>query len=256
MFVTRYKQKHPFFVFPALPVCLLILFLCACGIDNYIYLYPVTTYLNWPDTNDEIRNYCAFRTSDTANNSSASGYFQGFEVYYRIYRNLTTLESERLRIDSYNEDESTQAMAFDYMTSTYNYKRLAGSHRLSEYPLIPGASSNRDVYIRLYNTVNSSITAGIKVYESGENSTLLLDCGIPRRTVGGITRNNDDYSFKIEYIKNGDDDVSWSSTTTEDGKLYAQFYVAAYGYDESFQSIYSELFSLGYITLDADYENR
>ncbi len=257
MLRSRNKRRHSVF-FP-LGIDAIIFFMLllsiGCGIDNYIYLYPVTTYLNWPDTTDESKNYCAFHTSDVQNNNAAAGYFKGFEVYYRIYTNRSTLESERLRIDSYNEDESTQAMAFSYMTSTYKYRRLTGSGRLSEYPLIPGDSYNRDVYIRLYNITGGGYTAGIKVYNAGEDSTLLNDFGIPRRTKGGITGNTDDYTFKIDYIKSGDDDVSWT-TFTENEIFYVQFYVVAYGYDESYQSLYSELFSLGYITLKKDYEDR
>lgn len=230
--------------------------LIACGIDNYIYLYPVTYWINWPDTVDESRNYCAFRTSDVRNNSAAGDYFRGFEVYYRIYNNVNTLLSERAAIDSYNEDESTQAMAFDYLTSRYNYSRLTGTERLSDIPLIPSASSNRDVYIRLYDTAGAA--AGIRVYDNTENGTLLDDWGIPRRTIGGISLGTNAYRFKLENIGQNDSDVRWSSTPTDpyEKTLYMQVYVVAYGYDESFTSIYSELFSLGYITLTTDYEDR
>ncbi len=244
----------------------LFLLFAGCGIELYIYFEPVTTYINKPGSDaDEASNYVAFETSDVANLASASSsYFKGFEIYYRIYNNITTLNTEVAAIDSYNEDDSTQAMAHTYLTSTRSYKRLAAANSLTDMPLISltGASSsnNRAVYIRIYNAV-STFTAGVKVYElaspmsASEEGMLLADYGSPRRTINGLSRNSDRYSFELDNITSSDDDVSWG-TATIDGTFYVQFYVAAYGYDESFSSIYSALYNLGYITLTEDYEDR
>lgn len=240
----------------ALLVCLLF---CACGIDNYIYLYRVETYFNKPNSsNDFARNYCAFQTPDTENNNSAPGYFRGFEIYYRIYTSLSVLESEIYAINSYNEDDSTRAMAFSYLTGTYRYKRLAASGRLTDMPLIPAWSGpDRAAVVRIYHS-DGSYRAGVRVYGIGpvfpEDGTLLADYGLPRRTVGGITRNTRDYEFHTAEISSGDDDVSWTAGTGTVEECYVQFYAVTYGYDDTFTNIYSELFDLGYITLNRDWD--
>ena len=245
-------------------LCLAALFalFAACGIEVYIYLEPVSTYINKPGSAaDEALNYVAFVTSDVANEASASDYFRGFEIYYRIYNNLTTLNSDVTAIESYSEDDDTQALAYSYLISTKSYSRLAASSRLTDYPLIPSTSSNRAMYIRMYNAV-STYTAGVKVYElaspysSSEGATLLADYGSPRRTISSATGNANRYIFQLDYITSGNSDVYWSTSSTSDGTLYVQFFVMAYGYDESFSSIYSAPYNLGYITLTEDYEDR
>ena len=251
--------------FSAVALCLAALFIlfAACGIEVYIYLEPVSTYINKPGSAvDEALNYVAFVTSDVANAASASDYFRGFEIYYRIYNNVTTLNSDVSAIDSYSEDDDTQALAYSYLISTKSYSRLTASDRLTDYPLIPSASSNRAVYIRIYSTVSGAYTAGIKVYQlaspyaSSEDATLLADYGSARRTISSVSRNANAYTFQLDYISSGNSDVYWSSSSTSDGTLYVQFYVMAYGYDESFSNIYSAPYNLSYITLTEDYEDR
>ena len=250
-------------------LCLAALFVlfAACGIEVYIYLEPVSTYINKPGSAaDEALNYVAFVTSDIANYDSAEDYFKGFEIYYRIYNNITTLNSDVSAIDSYSEDTDTQALAYSYLISTKSYSRLTGSSRLTGYPLIEASDSaspaNRAVYIRMYNAVSGSYTAGIKVYtlassqSDSENGTLLYDYGSARRTISSVSRNQNKYTFQIDYITSSDSDVSWSTSSTSDGTLYVQFYVMAYGYDESFSNIYSIPYNLGYITLTEDFEDR
>ncbi len=241
-------------------ICFAGLFLAfiACGIEVYIYLEPVTTYINKPSSAaDEALNYVAFVTSDGANDSD---YFKGFEIYYRIYNNLTTLNSDVSAIDSYSEDTDTQALAYSYLISTKSYSRLTAVNRLTDMPLIPSASANRAVYIRIYNAT-SGYTAGVKVYElasnqsDSENGTLIADYGSPRRTISSLSQNTNKYTFQFEYIVSGDSDYSYGTATSE-GTLYVQFYVMAYGYDESFSSIYSVPYNIGYIALTEDYEDR
>ena len=255
--------------FNAARICFAALFILfvACGIEVYIYLESVTTYINKPGSAaDEALNYVAFVTSDVENYDSAEDYFKGFEIYYRIYNNLTTLNSDVTAIESYSEDDDTQALAYSYLISTKSYSRLTGSSRLTDYPLIPAPSSqpsdNRAVYIRMYDTVSGDYTAGIKVYALASPQSASEDNGTPtnygsaRRTISSVSRNQNKYTFQIDYITSSDSDVYWSTSSTSEGTLYVQFFVMAYGYDESFSNIYSVPYNLGYITLTEDYEDR
>jgi hypothetical protein len=57
----------------------------------------------------------------------------------------------------------------------------------------------------------------------------------------------------LDEIDSGDSDftysASWDKKVTGEKLAYVQAYVLAYGYDESYKSLYSELFELGCITL-------
>ena len=261
------EAVHPSsFNIAGISLAALFILFAACGIEVYIYLEPISTYINKPGSAvDEALNYVAFVTSDVENSYSASGYFKGFEIYYRIYNNLTTLNSDVTAIESYSEDDDTQALAYSYLISTKSYSRLTAKGRLTDYPLIPASSSasnNRAVYIRMYSTVSGAYTAGVKVYElaspqsASEEGTLIADYGSPRRTISSVSRDTNNYTFQLDYIASGNSDVYWSTSSTSEGTLYVQFFTMAYGYDESFSNIYSVPYNLGYITLTEDYEDR
>jgi len=61
-------------------------FLVACGIEYYVYLYPVNSIDNNPtDASSDEANYYGFVTRDEDNIDDADEYFLGFEVYYKIF---------------------------------------------------------------------------------------------------------------------------------------------------------------------------
>jgi len=199
--------------------------LAACGIESFVYLYPIT-YRDFEPSSDSNYNYFSFRTSDEKNESESSGYFRGFEIYYRIYNNNSTRLSDKSLINNYNTNNPTTA--YTYLLSTKLYRRLSCTVRPDDMPLIPGSNGNRQVIIRLYGT--------------------------PIRTNDGTGPT--DKLFDLDEIDNGDSDFTYSSSWDTNGtgkKLaYVEAYAVAYGYDESYKSLYSELFELGYITLTDD----
>jgi hypothetical protein len=84
------------------------------------------------------------------------------------------------------------------------------------------------------------------------DGNIIDDYGRPLRSVSD-TLGSDPTLFEFDEIGDGDDDVTWSTWTDENDKqLYVQAYVMAYGYDNSYKQLYSELFYLGYITLTKD----
>lgn len=207
----------------------------ACGLEVFIYLYPVNSWEFEPSA-DPLFNYFSFKTSDSKNSAEAGSYFKGFEIYYRIYNNLGAAANDRNQLFTYND--TNPSLAYNYLINTKNYRRMLTNLRVAT-PLITSATTNRLVTIRLlpYVDIQPSVFAGTDYY------------GIPRRTVPeGI--NFDAALFEFDEINEGDTDVTWGSwDDATDKKFYVQAYVLAYGYDESYKQLYSELYYLGYITI-------
>ena len=234
------KRKKAFAI---LTVCCVALLLAACGIESFIYLYPIT-YRDFEPSSDSRYNYFSFRTSDAKNESESSGYFKGFEIYYRIYNNNSTRVSDKTLINNYNTNNPTTA--YSYLMSTKLYRRLSCAVRPQDMPLIPGSSVNRQVVVRLEQYLDQLPQISV------EGDTTLY--GEPRRT--NDETSSDAKLFDLDEIDNGDSDFTYSSSwdTSPTGKklAYVEAYAVAYGSDESYKSLYSELFELGYITLTDD----
>ncbi len=214
-----------------------VLLLVSCGLDNYIYFNPVTTYLNWPSDTDELKNYFEFMTNDNSNKENP--YFKGFEIFYRIYNNSSDRASDASAITSYNSDNP--ALAYLYLMNTKNYVRMESYSRVGYQPLIPSASTNRTVTIRF--TAYEDEPAGIVIDGNAQDLAL--------RTIDSTTKkDNAKYTFVFDEIASGDSDVkygTWDDTT--DKKWYVQAFVLAYGYDEGFKPVYSAVFNIGYLTV-------
>jgi hypothetical protein len=228
-----------------LAALVLPLALCGCGIETYVYLYPVTQLPNgYPSSTagNAVDNFFQFRTSDSDN--SGNSYFRGFEIYYRIYNSLSTRSSDVSTINTYNENNPTTAMT--YLINTKNYHRMVYSARQTDIPLIPGTSSDRTVSIRLF-----AQTPYIPYFSLDGTTDGSGTLGIPERTHNSGTSYEPFFETDDQTkgnISSSDDDVTFTSGSGE-STWYVQAYVAAYGYDESYKSIYSEIFNLGYVTI-------
>lgn len=205
----------------------------SCGLDTFVYLFPVSQLLNSPSEVDPQNNFFKFRTSDEDNGGNV--YFKGFEVYYRIYNDAVVRDSDRTAINAYNDANPTTALLT--LVSTYKYSRMAHTNRQTDIPLIQAAPSNRDISIRLtdYQTNDASYS------EDGSNDGS-GSLGVPQRTLNDGTTLK---SFKYADIGTGDGDVRYNSAVSHD-TWYVQAYVVAYGYDESYKPYYSSLFSLSH----------
>jgi len=216
----------------ALAACSLFLN-AGCGVDDFVYLYPVTQLLHTPSA-DAANNYYEFRTTDDDNASNAGDYFKGFEIYYRIYNSATVRDQDSSDISSYNTNNPTTV--FNYISTTKKFVRLTSADRIGSFPLIAGTSSDRDVKIRL-------IDYGGELAEIAVGGTGL---GTPLRNKNAGAETD---SFVFDEITAGDSDVSYSASG-ETAKWYVQAYVLAYGYDTAYKPIYSAAFGLGTVTID------
>lgn len=243
--------------------CSCLLLFTGCGIDNYIFLYPIDQILNNPSgSQDLLTQYFHFRTVDEKNADNDPVNFKGYEIYYRIYNNKSTLNQDISSISTFAGNNAD--LIFNWLKETKKYHRLSCVKNPFFIPLIPTATLNRDVYIRLKN-YNEIVLSGVfvgnlQIYSPADQEVKLVplngtsaDFGLPLRTdANGITsiqKENTRYFFDYENINSEDSDVTYTTSSENEGNWYVQAYVFAYGSDSSYNSIYSSFFSLGYITI-------
>lgn len=224
----------------------------SCGIDYYIYLYPVvdrnpdpcTSYEN-PETYDINNNLFGFRTRDSAN--SAITNYQGYMVYYRIYNNSDTMLSDMNYINNYNSNDDYKANIISYIENR-NFKRLYCEKQSFAAPLINKSNSDRTVNIRLVS--EQDFGAGITI-----NDVLL---GTPIRNISSSPY-KPEYFFDTDKFSQEDTDISFTQgdVNFEDvDTWYVSAYVLTYGIDDVYSPVYSSALWLGCSVIKVDEEDK
>ena len=224
----------------------------SCGIDYYIYLYPVvdrnpdpcTSYEN-PETYDINNNLFGFRTRDSANSSISN--YQGYMVYYRIYNNSDTMLSDMNYINNYNSNDDYKANIISYIENR-NFKRLYCENQSFAAPLINKSGSDRTVKIRLVS--EQDYGTGITI-----NDVLL---GTPIRNTSSSPY-NPEYFFDTDKFSQEDSDISFTQgdVNFEDvDTWYVSAYVLTYGIDDVYSPVYSSALWLGCSVIKVDEEDK
>ena len=224
----------------------------SCGIDYYIYLYPVvdrnpdpcTSYEN-PETYDINNNLFGFKTRDSANSSISN--YQGYRVYYRIYNNSDTMLSDMNYINNYNSNDDYKANIISYIENR-NFKRLYCENQSFAAPLINKSNSDRTVKIRLVS--EQDYGTGITI-----NDVLL---GTPIRNISSSPY-NPEYFFDTDNFAQDDTDISFTQgdVNFEDvDTWYVSAYVLTYGIDDVYSPVYSSALWLGCSVIKVDEEDK
>lgn len=225
----------------------------SCGIDYYIYLYPVvdrnpdpcTSYDN-PETYDTNGNHFGFRTRDSANSSISN--YQGYMVYYRIYNNSDIMLSDMNYINNYNSNDDYKANIISYIENR-NFKRLYSDKQSFAVPLITKAGSDRKIEIKLQDE-NTDMIAGI--YINGQS------VGIPIRNTSS-SNTNPDYFYDTDKFSEEDSDINFTQgdVNFEDvDTWYVSAYVLTYGIDDVYSPVYSSALWLGCSVIKVDEEDK
>ena len=244
------KRRNSYLIFFNLLVPLFLFF--SCGIDYYIYLYPVvdrnpdpcTSYEN-PETYDINNNLFGFRTRDSANSSISN--YQGYMVYYRIYNNSDTMLSDMNYINNYNSNDDYKANIISYIENR-NFKRLYCENQSFAAPLINKSNSDRTVKIRLVS--EQDYGTGITI-----NDVLL---GTPIRNISSSPY-NPEYFFDTDKFSQEDSDISFTQgdVNFEDvDTWYVSAYVLTYGIDDVYSPVYSSALWLGCSVIKVDEEDK
>lgn len=265
-----------------------LLFICSlfcfnsCGMDVVYYLAaPVTAYnvptinsANYSDTSSNYEySYFSFKTSEVANkeflDESNNFRFDGTAIYYKIYNNYSTMNSDISSVSSKISD-TNESSAATYVIDSLKYQQLKASGS-NEVPLIKASSNSLDrkVYIRLTNyheKENSLFKSRILVggnCESGTTTDATINFGTPRRT--GTDDLNFDFGRKYTSGKyNGsyvfpdkdDVDVKYSSSGSAEGIWYVNMYAIGIGTDESYTTYYTNALHLGAVAISQNAEDN
>ena len=255
-----------------------LLLLESCGLDTFYYLDPPITDGNTPyyNTEDGVKKYFCFITNEDSSlgdndqyfSSSSELVFLGTEVYYKIYNNYSTMLSAENAIDSLNSSSSNYAAAAENLIESRGYKPLKFSSG-SFVPLVEAGSSpnNRHVYIRLSDLSKSNTEVDFQQGICISNQKMdkyypanaLMHNGqpvMPRRYI------NSNYGFNFgqddnnPLPKNGDADVTYSSSSSESGSWYVDMYAVSIGRDTSYSTSYSKVLFLGAVKIqESDYDD-
>lgn len=217
---------------PILFFVIISLFLCSCGLDVFYYLEP--PYDAVMPTEDPVSHLYQFKTADTQNDSVE--FYKGTQVYYRIYSNVSTLNSHISSINTVNKDYSDAG--FNKLLS-YGYKPMKSDQ--NETLFLPNINNNLKIEIRLTKTTLD------KGYEVGifKNSVKIA---IPNRYDSSI---NDESIFDFDEESENENipletdlDYEYVSGATE---WYVNAYAVSMGIDSSYSSFYSKVLHLGNI---------
>lgn len=256
--------KYISYSFFSLAVCCLLL-LSGCGLDEYYVVEgPVTanhtpsvTDLNFIDYSEK---YFSFLTRDSANSGlSGSGFkYLGTAVYYKIYNNYSTMNTASSAITSLNSS-TTYSAAADKMIDTYGYRELSTTSGTPS-PLIPAASNDRSIYIRLMNYQDGVYTAKIIIGYTGDIS--VAGNYVPLRNISGThsfdfgrtTKDPDLNKIPVS----GDSDVNYSSSFSDTDKKfwYVDLFAVAVGRDTTYTKYYSKVLHLGSVPISTASEDN
>lgn len=252
-----------------------LLLLEACGLDTFYYLDPPITdgHTSYYTTEDGIYRYFSFVTNEESSlgdndqyfSSSSELVFLGTEVYYKIYNNYSTMVSAENAIDSLNSSSSNYAAAAESLIESRGYKPLKFSSG-SFTPLVEAGSSpnNRHVYIRLndYGTevdYSKGICISSQPMDKYSPANALMHNGqpvMPRRYINSSYGFNFGQDDNNPLPKNGDADVTYSSSSSDSGTWYVDMYAVSVGRDTSYSTSYSKVLFLGSVKIqESDYSD-
>lgn len=270
---ARVKDRLIFIFQIVFAACLIILN-PSCGLDEYYVLTePSSVHVPVYSSTNPIsytERYFEFTTNENTSYDGSGFTFQGTDVYYKIYSNLSSCETEYKALNTMANTTSSKANSASALINTYKFQKMKNLNSTSDV-LIPhtSASSVQNVKIRLtkYNSTDNS--DGYAVNDKVEQPYLVpfiavndVKTGIPCRYYGSrrfdFVRNDSAKGFTapVPRTTSYEDDVSTTTSSTKANLWYITLYAVGQGYDASFTAYYTNIVHLGTIAIDAvSYDN-
>lgn len=245
-------------------ICLFCFNLCNCGIEQIEYLNEPNYSIKrpWVETldvtpyyqpTDPLEVYFQFKTRE----DQESQFFQGTEIYYKIYNNLNKANSERNNLESI-AISSTSSGSANKMIETYNYRPLKIRGYFSSPLIAEGPTEEgQNVYIRLTD-----------YGEEWDYSARVLVDGQPFTDNVGeyfIPVRDNEKSFNFgrngendAIPKKGDSDVDISDEPTyDDNTWFVNLFAVSVGTDfGTWTQLFSEVYFAGTVVIKSDDENN
>ena len=239
--------------------CLLPLYsLLSCGLDSILTIDPPIVTYNDPlySSADFTTWYCSFLTTETSNLNLSSANFLGTDVYYKIYNNYSSLNSQRSAILAVNSASNNTASA-DVMINTYGYKQLGMNPSLGYSVFVPYTGLNRQVKFRIKKytgSTDSDLGAYISLdggfLTSGDKFVVPFRYGNTKSFDFFDDDEDDVYRNRDVEPSSGDSDYNYSSSASASNTYYVQFFAVAAAFDtENCGMAYSLVLNLGSIPI-------
>ena len=217
---------------------LFLLLFTSCGIEEYIYLYPVNT-----PTNTEIDNYIKFNLPVSQPNSV----FTGYRIYYRIYLSDNNASTRNILIDSdwnkISQANLTPALISNILENTLSYKQLSFYKDNTETRAYPLTTDSTGLKYKIDFNISSVPNYVVLInYDSSDDT---------KENYFQICRNSDSQTkllFEYPVTSSEVDDIS---KQTDDNEAYVQFVIVATGFNSG-TIIMSEVTRLGVLILPSN----
>ena len=228
--------------------------LLACGIDDYIYLDPVTD-TDWNFQNQKI--VCTFPTSQT------DGYFQNYVIYYRLYPSTVNKSGNTVKPSDFSAISS--AMYSDYL-SIYPYSTDDDEAPVNLQSLLENSLAYKE--LALGQAVISKDELGTVIEVDAENlfgdtshgKTITIDFNLPsletahpsliiNETKHRLLREDETTTLPSRDFLQAASMSGGDFEGTSQTFVYAMFYIVAKGIDESFSTLLSRAAFLGALQL-------
>lgn len=220
-----------------------MLLFANCGLETIYYLRePSIGKEVHYDNVDRRLDYFYFITGNNRNLEGSDFSYKGTEIYYKIFNNKSALSSSYNSINSTLSSSDISAAA-NMLINTKKYRPLI-SDRTRETPLITSHSTAFEIRLNKYFDNPSHIM------EVGTGAVI----GLPRRNFSsgnklyGFEFSNDDRDNN-PLPTSKDEDVEWSSSSSESGCWYVDVWAFSTGRDNSYTWSYSKALHLGSITI-------
>lgn len=209
--------------------CILFLLFFSCGLEVYYFVEPPFNSVVISNPPDETFQVFSFTTADSRNTDPSvvgnSVVFLGTDVYYKIYTDLSVLESQKSTINSLNTE---------YTENGINKLNSLGFQKITSNPysdpLIKKSTSNQTVEMRLFDIG----TYKSKIEVNG------VDIGKPLRFDG------ESFDIQPGEVLEG---LDINGNPTSDSNYYVLMYAVSVSTVNLSQRIYSSLCPLGYLQL-------
>lgn len=257
-----YNSKRKYCIFLGLLSICLIFFNTACGLDvlDAVLDDPFSTEENPNiDTEDNVKRVFSFTTKTLP---EANDFGKSY-IYYKIYNNVSTMNSEVGVIDGMINDAIRKYNSALTLLDNYSYQEL---YCASSYENV----SNAEQFV-LSNAVHSVSIRLTNYFEEAvaDNSAKIIvdgtERGIPFRfnyksfDFGRTNPSYDEKPVKAETDERNSDTRNFSDPTA-DG-VDANYYVVLYGLfsmptDTFEKTIYSPVHYLGAVKIDSSVQNN
>lgn len=246
------KNRSKFIKFFCFSICLFF----SCGLDVITYLYPPTVYLHRPEIFNGIQDiesqnrYFQFETNESENSSIPE--FLGTSIYYKIYNNYFTMVSERTYLENLSNDDDSGEKPQEELIKKYCLLN-------NKEPLISNSKKNKDILIRLTDYQVTNYQEAVKQGQERNAARIMIGkefYSLPVRVDGKSTFNFGRDGENDLIPQDGDIDVKYDSTPTEEGIWYVCMFAVGVGTEVTLNPVYSNILYLGTVAIDANsYDN-